>query len=334
MNKNMGFWIMVLFCGICVITGTAVAEPLKIAMVTDVCGVNDQSFNQSAWEGLLRAKKELGVKIAYKESRQDEDYGLNIATLTDAGYDLIWGLGFSMRDAILSTAQVNPDQKYGIIDFSYGPDTPVNVSCLVFQEEQPSFLVGYIAGKMTRTNKVGFVGGIKFPLIEKFEYGYMAGVKLANPACDILSEYAKSFTDAAKGKTIASHMYQQGADIVFHASGSVGDGVIEAAREKNRWVIGVDKDQNFLAPDHVLTSAMKRVDHALFDMVEKLAAGEFQGGQTVVYNFSNNGVGIAPTSDRHVPRTVLDETDDLIRKIKSGALVVPSTRETYEAFIK
>ena len=220
------------------------------------------------------------------------------------------------------------------VDFAYGPETPKNVGCAVFQEEQPSFLVGYIAGKLTKTNKVGFVGGIKFPLIEKFEYGFMAGVKLANPDCEILSQYAESFTDAAKGKAIANNMYQQNADIVFHASGGVGDGVIEAAKEKDKWAIGVDKDQNFLAPDNVLTSAMKRVDNAIFDMVKKLTKGEFKGGETIVYNLSNEGVGIAPTSNRHVPKPILDQVDELIVKIKAGRIVVPATMDAYAAFIK
>ena len=184
------------------------AAKMKIAMVTDVGGVNDQSFNQSAWEGLKRAEKDFGVKIAYKESKQDADYSPNMETLTDAGYDLIWGIGFLMGDAIKETAEINPDQKYAIIDFSYGDETPQNVACAVFQEEEPSFLVGYIAGKMTKSNKVGFVGGIKFPLIEKFEYGYMAGVKLANPDVEVLRQYAESFTDAAKGKAITNNMYQ------------------------------------------------------------------------------------------------------------------------------
>ncbi|MCG8618510.1 MAG: BMP family ABC transporter substrate-binding protein, partial [Desulfobacterales bacterium] len=258
--------------------GTAAAKKFKVSMVTDVGGVNDESFNQSAWEGLKRAEKELGVKVGYKESRQDADYAPNMETLTDANNDLIWGIGFLMADAIKATAQINPDQKYGIIDFFYGPETPQNVACAVFQEEQPSFLVGYIAGKMTKTNKVGFIGGIKFPLIQKFEYGYMAGVKLANPDCEILSQYAESFTDAAKGKAIANNMYQQGADIVFHAAGGVGDGLIEAAKEKNKWAIGVDKDQNSLAPDNVLTSAMKRVDNAVFSIVKQLTEGKFNGG--------------------------------------------------------
>jgi len=315
------------------ITSNASAQ-MKVAMVTDVGGVNDQSFNQSAWEGLKKAKKELGVKIAYKESRQDADYAPNLETLTDAGYDLIWGVGFLMADSIKSTAQLNPDQYYAIIDFFYGDETPKNVGCAIFQEEQPSFLVGYIAGKMTKTNKIGFVGGIKFPLIEKFEYGYMAGAKLANPDVEIVRQYAESFTDAAKGKAITNNMYQQGADIVFHAAGAVGDGVIEAAKEKGKWAIGVDKDQNSLAPDNVLTSAIKRVDNAVFDMVKKLKEGTFKGGEAVMYNLNNDGVGIAPTSDKHVPAEILAEVDELLAKIKAGEIVVPATLETYEAFVK
>ncbi len=310
----------------------AIAKKIKIAMVTDVGGVNDQSFNQSAWEGLQRAQKDFGIKVSYKESRQDADYAPNMETLTDAGFDLIWGIGFLMGDAIKETAQINPDQKYAIIDFAYGKDTPKNVVGVVFQEEQPSFLVGYIAGKLTKANKVGFVGGIKFPLIEKFEYGYMAGVKMANPNCKILSQYAESFTDAAKGKAIANNMYQQGADIVFHASGGVGDGVIEAAKEKGKWAIGVDKDQNFLAPDNVLTSAMKRVDNAIYDMARKLKDGQWNGGDTVVYSLTNDGVGIAPTSSKHVPANLLAEVDKLTQKIKKGDIVVPATKTEFDKF--
>ena len=334
MNRTGIILMTIIIAAIFCISGTAVAKKIKIAMVTDVGGVNDQSFNQSAWEGLKRAKKELNVKIAYKESRQDADYAPNMETFTDAEFDLIWGIGFLMGDAIKSTALINPDQKYAIIDFSYGPKTPKNVGCVVFQEEQPSFLVGYIAGKMTKTNKVGFIGGIKFPLIEKFEYGFMAGVKLANPECEILRQYAESFTDAAKGKAIANNMYQQNADIVFHAAGGVGDGLIEAAREKGKWAIGVDKDQNYLAPDNVLTSAMKRVDNAVFGMVTKLVKGSFKGGTTVVYNLANDGVGIAPTSSKHVPKAILDDIDALIKKIKSGQIVVPATLATFTEFVK
>lgn len=315
-------------------TGLADAGNISVSMVTDVGGVNDQSFNQSAWEGLKRAEKDFGAKVAYKESKQDADYAPNLETLTDAGYDLIWGIGFLMGDAVKATAQVNPDQKYAIVDFCYDEETLPNVACAVFQEEQPSFLVGYIAGKMTKTNKVGFVGGIKFPVIEKFEYGYMAGVKMANPDAEVLRQYAESFTDAAKGKAITTNMLQQGADIVFHAAGGVGDGVIEAAKERKQWAIGVDKDQNYLAPDNVLTSAMKRVDNALYGMVAELQEGRFSGGKAVVYNLANEGVGIAPTTSKNVPQEILAEVDGLIAKIKAGEIVVPATEAEYNTFVK
>jgi len=334
MKNLLLFWMTVTCVAIFCFASTVNAKKLRVSMVTDVGGVNDQSFNQSAWEGLKRTETDLGAKIAYKESKQDADYAPNLETLTDAEYDLIWGIGFLMGDAIKSTAQVNPDQKYAIIDYFYGDETPKNVACVVFQEEQPSFLVGYIAGKMTKANKVGFVGGIKFPLIEKFEYGFLAGVKLANPDAEVLRQYAESFTDAAKGKAITNNMYQQGADIVFHAAGGVGDGVIEAAKEKKQWAIGVDKDQNYLAPDNVLTSAMKRVDNAIFDMVKQLKDGKFAGGNAVVYNLSNDGVSIAPTSKKHVPAEILAEVDGLIAKIKGGEIVVPDTKEAYDAFMK
>ena len=332
--KNFRFiHLMLVVIALLICFGTpAMGAKLKIAMVTDVGGVNDQSFNQSAWEGLQRVEKDFGIKVSYKESKQDADYAPNMETLTDAGFDLIWGIGFLMGDAIKATAQINPDQKYAIIDFAYGPETPKNVTGVVFQEEQPSFLVGYIAGKMTKTNKIGFVGGIKFPLIERFEYGYMAGARMANPTCEVLSQYAESFTDAAKGKAIANNMYQKGADIVFHASGGVGDGVIEAAKEKGKWAIGVDKDQNFLAPDNVLTSAMKRVDNAIYDVGRKLKDGQWSGGETVVYNLSNDGVGIAPTSKKHVPADILAEVDQLVARIKKGEFKVPSTKAEFDAF--
>jgi len=333
MKKFRFIHLMLVVIALLICFGTpAMGAKLKIAMVTDVGGVNDQSFNQSAWEGLQRVEKDFGIKVSYKESKQDADYAPNMETLTDAGFDLIWGIGFLMGDAIKATAQINPDQKYAIIDFAYGPETPKNVTGVVFQEEQPSFLVGYIAGKMTKTNKIGFVGGIKFPLIERFEYGYMAGARMANPKCEVLSQYAESFTDAAKGKAIANNMYQKGADIVFHASGGVGDGVIEAAKEKGKWAIGVDKDQNFLAPDNVLTSAMKRVDNAIYDVGRKLKDGQWSGGETVVYNLSNDGVGIAPTSKKHVPADILAEVDQLVARIKKGEFKVPSTKAEFDAF--
>lgn len=306
-------------------------QTLSVAMVTDVGGVNDQSFNQSAWEGLERARDELGVRVSYVESTQAADYPRNMETLVDAGSDLIWGIGFLMADTVLEEARVNPGQKYAIIDNAY-ETTPSNLIGVVFREQEPSFLVGYIAGKMSTTNKIGFVGGIRFALIEKFEYGFRAGVAYANPQAEVLVQYADSFTDAARGKAIANQFYQLGADIVYHAAGGVGDGVIEAAKEQNRWAIGVDRDQNYLAPDNVLTSAMKRVDNAMFNVVKDLVDGKWAGGSTIEYGLADGGVDIAPTSNKHVPANILSEVDALKAQIISGAISVPFDADTFAAF--
>lgn len=314
-------------------------ETFKVAMVADEGGVNDQSFNQSAHEGLLAAEKDLGVEIDYQESHEVADFAPNFETLLDAGNDLIWGVGFKLADATLEAATNNPDTLYGIVDFSYGDDTPDNVVGVLFKAEQPSFLVGYIAGMMTETDKVGFVGGIPGDVIWGFDYGYQAGVQYAakelGKEIDVLSQYAESFSDSGKGKAIATNMYQQGRDIVFHAAGGVGDGVIEAAKEQDKWVIGVDRDQSDMAPEHVLTSAMKRVDVGIYNVVKMLTEGEFPGGQTMIYGLEDGGaVDIAPTSDKHVPAEILEKVEELKQEIIDGKIVVPFNEETFEVFME
>jgi len=309
-----------------------VAKNTKIAMVTDAYGINDQSFNQSAWEGLKRAEKEFAITVGYIESTQDTDYSPNMGTLHDAGYSLILGIGWRMGDAIKENARANPEQNYAIIDYTYGEETPANVVGVVFKEQEPSFLVGYIAGKMTKTNKVGFIGGMKFPLIEKFEYGFKSGVKLANPDVKIIAKYADSFTVAAKGKALANQMYGNGADIIYHVAGGVGDGVIEAAKVHDKFAIGVDKDQNSQAPEHVITSAMKRVDNAIFNVAELLVKDGFPGGTTIEYGLKEGGVDIAPTSYKLVPAVILEEVEKLKTKIISGEIIVPYTQATYNKF--
>lgn len=314
-------------------------QPLKVGMVTDEGGVHDQSFNQSAWEGLQRAEEELGIEASYVESKQDGDFAPNLETLLDSGNDLIWGIGFKLADAILDAAKNNPDQKYAIVDHSYGDETPDNVVCVMFKQEQPSFLVGYIAAHMTETNNVGFVGGIAGDIIWAFDYGFHAGVqygaKELGKEITIQRQYAESFSDVAKGKAIAQQMYQQGADIVFHAAGDVGTGVIEAAKEQGKWAIGVDRDQNYLAPDNVLTSAIKRVDIGVFNVVQELVNGNFPGGETITYGLEHGGaVDIAPTSDKHVPQEILDKVEELKQMIINGELEIPYNEETYEEFLK
>lgn len=302
---------------------------LKVGMVTDVGGVNDQSFNQSAWEGLQKAKKELGIKASYQESKQDADYPTNLETLLDAKNDLIWGIGFKMADAILYQAKMNPNQKYAIIDYSYGNKTPKNVVGVMFKAEEPSFLAGYVAAKMSKTGVIGFVGGMSVPIIHSFQYGFKAGAKHANPKITVLEQYAESFTDAAKGKAIANQMYAKKADVVFHAAGAVGDGVIEASKEQNKMAVGVDRDQNYLAPKNVITSSMKRVDNAIFNVVKDLKGNKFFGGTTIEYGLKDGGVALAPTTAKLVPATIMKEVDELQKQIVAGKIKIPATLKDY-----
>lgn len=310
------------------------AAPLKVGMVTDVGGVNDQSFNQSAWEGLTKVKKELGIKTSYQESKQDADYPANLETLLDSKNDLIWGIGFKMADAILIAAKQNPKQKYAIIDYSYGAKTPKNVVGVMFKAEEGAFLAGYIAAKMSKTGTLGFIGGMSVPIIHSFLYGFKAGAKYANKKINILEQHAESFTDAAKGKAIANQMIGKGADVVFHAAGAVGDGVIEAAKEKNKMAVGVDRDQNYLAPKNVITSSMKRVDNAVFNVVSDLNKGVFKGGTTVEYGLKDGAVDIAPTTSKMIPAVLLADLTKIKKDIIEGKIKIPSTAKAYETYVK
>ncbi|MBP3932154.1 MAG: BMP family ABC transporter substrate-binding protein, partial [Peptostreptococcaceae bacterium] len=274
-------------------------DTFKIAMVTDVAGVNDQSFNQSAWEGLQKAEKELGVEVSYRESNQESDYMTNIESLVDEDTDLIVGVGMKLASAVEESAKLYPEQKFVIVEEDLGVEFK-NVQSVLFNAQEAAYLVGLVAGKTTKTNDIGFIGGMQIPVIETFQYGFMAGVKAANKDANIQVQYANSFTDQAKGKAIANQMYSNGADIIFIAGGDVGTGAIEAAKEKGKYAIGVDRDQNYLAPDNVITSAIKRVDVGIYETVKSLVGGNFEGGTTKVYGLDKNGVGIAETTNKNV----------------------------------
>lgn len=309
------------------------SDKVTVAMVSDVAGINDQSYNQSAWEGLERAKKELGIEIKYLESQQDSDYATNVETLADEEVDLIIGVGSKLADTIKDAAKNYPDQKFAIIDETYD-EIPSNVKSVLFESEQASYLVGLIAGKMSETKNVGFIGGLDIPVINTFKYGYMAGVKAADANCEIQAQYANSFNDQAKGKAITNQMISKGADVVFTAAGDVGTGSMEAIKEANKYGIGVDRDQSDLAPQNILTSAIKRVDVGMYETVKELVEGKFQGGTSTTYGLEQNGIGIADTTSNLVPQDVLDFVNEKIEELKAGKISVPKTEEEYNEFIK
>ncbi|WP_455537866.1 BMP family lipoprotein [Terrisporobacter sp.] len=299
-------------------------DDLKVTMVTSVGGVTDGSFNQSAWEGLQKAEKDLGIKASYIESKQEADYVTNLEQAVDGNNDLILATGFPMQKALLEAAKNYPEQKFAIVDVDYGDETPKNVVCISFNEEQSGYVAGLVAGKMTKTNVVGFIGGMESVVIKKFQIGYEAGVKAANPDAKVLSQYVNSFADQAKGKSIASQMYNNDADIIFACAGDSGVGVLECAKETGKFAIGVDRDQNDIAPKNILTSAMKKVNEGVYDVVEKLKGDNFEGGTTLVFGLNEDGIGLAPSTDKNVSQDVIDYVNRQIEKIISGELVVPN----------
>ena len=306
-------------------------DKVTVAMITDVAGVNDQSFNQSAWEGLQKAEKELGIEVKYLESKQDSDYATNIETLVDEDVDLILGVGMKLADAIKEGSELYPDQNFVLVDEEIDAS---NVKNILFKAEESAYLAGLIAGKTTKTNNVGFIGGMELPVIDTFKYGYMAGVKAANPDAKVQAQYANSFTDQAKGKAIANQMYSNGADIVFTCGGDVGTGAIEAAKENNKYAIGVDRDQSDLAPENVLTSAIKRVDAGVFETVKSYVNGTFEGGTTTTYGLEENAVGVPDTTKNLVSQDILDLVEETITKLKNKEITVPKNEEEYNAMFK
>ena len=307
----------------------------SVAMVTNVGGVNDQSFNQSAWAGLTNLKENYGVNVSYLESNQESDYPTNLDKMLDNGNDLIWSVGFAMATAAKNAAETNFDQQYGLIDETLGDETPDNLVCVTFRAQESSFLVGYIAGLTTKTDKVGFVGGIGSAIIDQFEYGYRAGVAQAaaelGKDIEVAVQYAESFVDAAKGKAIAQKMYNDGCDIVFHAAGTTGNGVIEAAKDSGNWVIGVDMDQYEFAPEAVLTSAVKKVDAAIEKVSLEYMDGNNLGGTTLEYGLSDGAVGL-PVENPNVDADVLAKTMEVQDAIIAGDITVPYNAETLAEF--
>ena len=318
-------------------TGENATKKYNVAMVTDTGGVSDQSFNQSSWEGLQSLSKNTGAKVSYLESKQETDYNTNLDNLVDANNNLIWGIGFAMSDAILNAAKTNKDVSYAIVDNSYGDETPANVTGVTFRAEEPSFLVGYIAGKTTKTNRVGFIGGIKSPVIDQFQYGYEAGVLYAakemGKKITVDVQYAESFSDASKGKAIANKMFSAGCDIVFHAAGGTGVGLIDAAKEAGKFAIGVDRDQAYLAPDNVLTSALKLVNVPVEKLSKEAMDGKEIGGKTYTYGLKEGAVGI-PTENKNVKAEVYEAAIKLQDKIKDGSIVVPFDEKGFKEFSK
>lgn len=345
---------------------TTTEPKYKIGLVFDIGGRGDQSFNDAAYAGLKKLAQELKgyikddpdkvdfgkeVELKYLEPKEGgEDREQLLRALAEEGYQMIFAVGFMFTDPVVNVAKDFPNVKFGLID-GYIPDLNENsnIVCLSFKEHEGSFLVGAIAGYKTKTNKVGFVGGMQMPLIEKFEAGYKAGAMYVNPNLRkqgaIFSQYigttGDAFKDPAKGKEIASTFYNQGADIVYHASGASGAGVFQAAYEafkagKDVWAIGVDSDQGLIYASssneedkaigaRIITSMIKRVDTAVYKTGMDFYNGNFKGGY-VEFGLAEDGVGYALNDyNKSLIEDVTAKVDELKQKVISGEIKVPTS---------
>lgn len=308
---------------------------VRPALVLDVGGLGDQSFNDSANAGLQRAKKEFNAETETLESSAPTDYVDNLTQLADSGYNPVFAVGFLMTDAVNEIAPQYPDVNFAIVDSVVEAE---NAASLVFREQEGSYLAGVVAGLMTQEdtdnttsdeNVVGFLGGQESDLIGKFEAGYVAGVEAVCSDCEVLVQYAGStpdaFNDPARGKEISLQQINEGADVIYHASGATGAGLFEAARQEGVFAIGVDADQAKLFPESpILTSVVKRVDNAVFQTIESAANGEFKAG-VQEFGLEDGGISLAPFGrfDDQVPQNVKDEVDKAREGIINGDIEVP-----------
>ena len=303
---------------------------LKVGLVFDVGGRGDKSFNDAAFRGLERAKRDLGINFEVIDpgAGEDRESALRkLASKSDIG--IVFGIGFIFTDDITQIAKDFPNKKFACMDYTINSskEIPSNLLALEFREEEGSFLVGALAAYISKSGKIGFVGGMESPLIKKFENGYTNGAKYAKKDIKVLSAYVgvtgEGFKNSAKGKEIALTQYNNGADIIYHASGLSGIGVFEAAKEMKKYVIGVDLDQYAEAPGYVLTSMTKQVDEMIYQSIVDFRNNQFKGGIKNL-GLKENGVNYVYDANNQnlIPKDIYDKVEAIRQKIISGEIKV------------
>lgn len=306
-------------------SGFAQAEPIKVALILDKGGKDDKSFNAAAYAGAEKAKKELGIQLKLVEAMDDAAIEATMRSFAQKKFDLIIGVGFVMIDGVRRVASQFPDLKFALVDSEV--NLP-NVHNLLFEEHQGSFLMGVIAAHHSKGGKVGFLGGMDVPLIRRFQMGYEAGAKYVNPKIKVVNNYVGVTGDAwnnpAKAKELALSQYNQGVDVIFGAAGASTYGLFDAAEEKKKLSIGVDSNQNWVKPGYVLTSMLKRVDVAVYDVIKESKDGKFTGG-TKRFGLANKGIDYA--LDQHNDKLLSPENRKSLEEVKklilSGKIKVP-----------
>ena len=310
--------------------GSGGGKKIKVGLVTDINQLNDRGFNHLAYVGLLRAERELGIQGRVYQSGSAQDYIPNLAQFAQQHYDLVISVGFAQADAVAKVAKRFPNTHFAIIDVDAATlkGKPKNVLGLLFREQEVGYLAGYLAGLVEKQKPgpdvIGSVGGMKEPPVDRFIAGYQAGAKKADPGIKVLNAYSQDWVDLAKCKEAALNQIAAGSSIEFQVAGGCGLGTLDAAKEKHVWGIGVDADQSFLGP-HVLTSATKHVDQAVFLTIKDVIDGKFRGGRNAVFGLKDNGVGLGKIS-RKVPKSDVAAVDKVRNEIASGKLGgIPTT---------
>lgn len=302
---------------------------VKVGLVTDVGGLNDRGFNHLAYVGVQRAKAQLGTDFHVNLSQSSGEYVPNLTAFARQGYGIIIGVGFTEANAIDTVANIFKDRKFAIVDVDQTtePHKPPNLLGLLFREQEVGYLAGYLAGleekRRPGPDVVGSVGGQKQPPVDRFIAGFQAGAKAADPGIKTLNGYSQDFVKQDICKSIALNQIAAGAGVVFQVAGGCGLGVIKAAAQKNVWAIGVDADQAYIDPKHVLTSAKKNVDVAVYKAIESVVNGTFKGGN-VVYGLKDDGVSLGTINPR-VPKSDVAQVDKIRQQIIAGKIKIPTT---------
>lgn len=294
-------------------------DNLKVGIMLSDAGLGDQSFSDMGFAGLEKARDELGISFDYRELQDTQTYEQGLNELVDEGNDLVIGLGFSIQEDLEKVAKENPDVSFLLIDSQ--SELP-NVHNITFKEDEGSFLVGLVAGMKTQSNVVGFVGGEDVELIHKFEAGFVAGVKAANPEAKVVSKYAGTFGDDKLGESIAKEMITAGADYIYPAAGFTGVGVILESQKAGTYSFGVDSDQFYLAEGSVVSSMVKQVDVAIYDTVKELVEKGSINEKNKQLGLKENGVAIAPIRVINLSPAEQDKLDQYIDDISNGKVTI------------
>ena len=304
---------------------TTAASSFKVGLITDIGGLNDRGFNHLAFVGLQRAAADLGVQTRVVQSASPAEYIPNLSALARQGYNLVIGVGFTEIDAMKAVAKTFPKTHFAIVDVSNADEgNAPNVEGLLFKEQQVGYLAGYAAGlaaKADGATTVSSVGGQKQPPVDRYIAGYEAGAKAAFPSVKTVNGYSQDFSVESKCKELALNQIAAGSDVVFQVAGGCGLGALSAAKEKNVWGVGVDADQAYLG-SFILTSAVKKVDVAVFDTIKEIQAGTFKGGTTAFFTAQNGGAGIGAISPK-VPAADITKLKAIEQKVESGAIKPP-----------